>query len=596
MKSEIKDNRKFAIYSRKSKFTGKGESIENQIELCRQYIRLHNPDVRESDILIYEDEGFSGGNTNRPKFKEMMTKIKANQIQAVVCYRLDRISRNVADFSLMYQVFDDMNVSFLSVSERYDNSTPSGRAMLSMCTVFAQMERETIAERIKDNMHELAKSGRWLGGTTPTGYKSTQIVGSVTVDGKERKAYKLDIVKAEAELVKGIFEKFLETNSLTKTETYLLQKHIKTKNGKDFTRFSIRSILANPVYMIADMQAWNYFESMGVEIYADKSDFDGKHGVIAYSKTIQKPGKANQIKDMNEWIIAVGKHEGLISGRDWVNAQASLKQNRSKSYHKPRSNVALLSGLLFCGKCGDFMRPKLSQRLNKDGEQIYSYLCQTKEKSRRQNCDGKNPNGNELDRMVCEQIKLLSENHSAFIKGLSTVKREFEASREDFNERLLHLQKEQQDNEKQINALVTSLAKSDGTAAFDYITNQINELHRKNDGIKKQIADIESVSNQYSYSDSEFEILKDLLVSFSQSFDTMSVEQKRSALRTFIRKIVWDGENAHVMLFGDVEENIDLSSFTERNKEPLGADSEQKTYVRIITVYFLSICKIINKL
>ena len=575
MKSEIKDNRKFAIYSRKSKFTGKGESIENQIELCRQYIRLHNPDVRESDILIYEDEGFSGGNTNRPKFKEMMTKIKANQIQAVVCYRLDRISRNVADFSLMYQVFDDMNVSFLSVSERYDTSTPSGRAMLSMCTVFAQMERETIAERIKDNMHELAKSGRWLGGTTPTGYKSTQIVGSVTVDGKERKAYKLDIVKAEAELVRGIFEKFLETNSLTKTETYLLQKHIKTKNGKDFTRFSIRSILANPVYMIADMQAWNYFESMGVEIYADRSDFDGKHGVIAYSKTIQKPGKANQIKDMNEWIIAVGKHEGLISGRDWVNAQASLKQNRSKSYHKPRSNVALLSGLLFCGKCGDFMRPKLSQRLNKDGEQIYSYLCQTKEKSRRQNCDGKNPNGNELDRIVCEQIKLLSENHSAFIKGLSTVKREFEASREDFNERLLHLQKEQQDNEKQINALVTALAKSDGTAAFDYITNQINELHRKNDGIQKQIADIESVSNQYSYSDSEFEILKDLLVSFSKSFDTMSVEQKRSALRTFIRKIVWDGENAHVMLFGDVEENIDISSFTEQNGEPLRAYSER---------------------
>lgn len=78
---------------------------------------------------------------------------------------------------------------------------------------------------------------------------------------------------------------------------------------------------------------------------------------------------------------------------------------------------------------------------------------------------------------------------------------------------------------------MTALAKSDGMAAFDYITNQINELHRKNDGIQKQIADIESVSNQYSYSDSEFEILKDLLVSFSKSFDTMSVEQKRAALR-----------------------------------------------------------------
>lgn len=578
MKSEFKDNRKFAIYSRKSKFTGKGESIENQIEMCKQYIKIHNPDVPESDILIYEDEGFSGGNTNRPKFKEMMAKIKANQIQAVVCYRLDRISRNVADFSLMYQVFEDMNVSFLSVSERYDTSTPSGRAMLSMCTVFAQMERETIAERIKDNMHELAKSGRWLGGTTPTGYKSTQIVGSVTVDGKTRKAYKLDIIKEEAELIKTIFEKFLETTSLTKTETFLLQNHIETKNGKAFTRFSIRTILANPVYMINDMEAWNYFESAGVEIFAEKTDFDGKHGVIAYSKTIQKPGKANQIKDMSEWIIAVGKHKGLISGADWVKAQGLLEQNRSKSYRKPRSNVALLSGLLFCGKCGDFMRPKLSKRLNKDGEQIYSYLCQTKEKSRCINCNSKNPNGNELDRMVCEQIKLLSENHSIFIKGLASVKREFEASREDFNERLLHLQKEHQDNEKQINALVTALSKSDGTAAFDYITNQINELHRKNDGIKKQIADIESMSNQYSYSDSEFEILKDLLVSFGKSFDTMSVEPKRSALRTFIRKIVWDGENAHVLLFGDSEESIDVNSFADEKTEPLRGDSERNTH------------------
>ena len=285
------DTRKFAIYSRKSKFTGKGESIENQIEICRQYIRTDYPDVQESDILIYEDEGFSGGNTNRPRFKEMMTKVKANEIRAVVCYRLDRISRNVADFSQIYQIFGDMNVSFLSVSEKYDTSSPAGRAMLGMCTVFAQMERETIAERIKDNMQELAKSGRWLGGITPTGYKSTPVVESVTIDGKAHKAHKLDIIPDEADLVKSIFKKFLETNSLTKTETYLIQHHIKSKNGKAFSRFTVKAILSNPVYMIADEDAWNYFESNEIEIYAEKKSFDGCHGVIAYSKTIQKPGR-----------------------------------------------------------------------------------------------------------------------------------------------------------------------------------------------------------------------------------------------------------------------------------------------------------------
>ena len=309
------DNRKYAIYSRKSKFTGKGESIENQIELCRQHIKLHHENVTEEDILIFEDEGFSGGNVNRPQFQAMMKQIRANQIQAVVCYRLDRISRTVGDFAKLKDEFDYYNVEFTSIRDDFDTTSPSGRAMMMMVSVFAQLERETTAERIRDNMHELAKSGRWLGGTTPTGYKSTQIVGSVTVDGKERKAYKLELIKEEAEIIKLIFSKFIETNSLTKTDTYLLQNNITTKNGKNFTRFSIRSILQNPVYMIADQNAWEYFDSLGVEIYAEQSEFDGKHGIMAYNKTIQKSGKSNQMRNMDEWIVAVGKHKGLIAGK-----------------------------------------------------------------------------------------------------------------------------------------------------------------------------------------------------------------------------------------------------------------------------------------
>ena len=323
--------RKYAIYSRKSKFTGKGESIENQIELCRQHIQLHHDHVTEEDILIFEDEGFSGGNVNRPQFQAMMKQIRANQIGAVVCYRLDRISRNVGDFAKLKDEFDYYNVEFTSIRDDFDTTSPSGRAMMMMVSVFAQLERETTAERIRDNMHELAKSGRWLGGTTPTGYKSTQITGSVTVDGKERKAYKLDIIQEEAEIIQLIFSKFLETNSLTKTDTYFLQNNIITKNGKNFTRFSLRSILQNPVYMIADQSAWEYFDRLGVEIYAQQSEFDGKHGIMAYNKTIQKSGRSNQMRDMDEWIVAVGKHKGLIAGADWVKAQDRLRQNRSKS-------------------------------------------------------------------------------------------------------------------------------------------------------------------------------------------------------------------------------------------------------------------------
>ena len=565
------DNRKYAIYSRKSKFTGKGESIENQIELCRQHIKLHHENVTEEDILVFEDEGFSGGNVNRPQFQAMMKQIRANQIQAVVCYRLDRISRNVGDFAKLKDEFDYYNVEFTSIRDDFDTTSPSGRAMMMMVSVFAQLERETTAERIRDNMHELAKSGRWLGGTTPTGYKSTQIVGSVTVDGKERKAYKLDIIKEEAEIIKLIYSKFIETNSLTKTDTYLLQNNITTKNGKNFTRFSIRSILQNPVYMIADQNAWEYFDSLGVEIYAEQSEFDGKHGIMAYNKTIQKSGKSNQMRDMDEWIVAVGKHKGLIAGADWVKVQELLNQNRSKSYRKPKSNVALLSGLLYCGNCGSF---KLSQRTNAQGEKIYSYLCETKERSRCKLCNSKNPNGNELDKMICEQIKLISEDSSDFIRNLESVQRKLEGNREEYDQQLNALKKELQENEQQIANLVETLAKTPNTPAFDYITQQINTLHEKNEKIKNRISELESLTKNHLYSSEEFDRTKELLKSFGQSFDTMGVEQKRMALRAFIRRIVWDGKNVHVVLFGDTESEIDYTDLAEENPEPLRADSE----------------------
>lgn len=97
------------------------------------------------------------------------------------------------------------------------------------------------------------------------------------------------------------------------------------KNGKAFSRFAIKSILQNPVYMIADGDAWEYFKEF--EIYSEKEKFDGKHGLMVYNKTLQRSGKTNITKDINEWIIAVGKHDGIISGADWVKAQSCFFYN-----------------------------------------------------------------------------------------------------------------------------------------------------------------------------------------------------------------------------------------------------------------------------
>ena len=200
MKTKDK-SKQYVIYSRKSKFTGKGESIENQIELCRQYIAMHFGEKAAENVLVYEDEGFSGGNLERPQFKKMMKDSQKIAFAAIVVYRLDRISRNIGDFAKLIEDLGDRHIDFISIREQFDTSSPMGRAMMYIASVFSQLERETIAEHIRDNMHELSKTGRWLGGTTPTGYASESL-SSVTVDGKVKKACKLKPIPEEIQLVK----------------------------------------------------------------------------------------------------------------------------------------------------------------------------------------------------------------------------------------------------------------------------------------------------------------------------------------------------------------------------------------------------------
>ena len=586
---KAKNIQQFVIYSRKSKFTGKGESIENQIEMCRQYIATHYSQEEADAALVYEDEGFSGGTLERPKFKKMMSDSQKIKFAAIVVYRLDRISRNIGDFAKLIEDLADREIGFISIREQFDTSSPMGRAMMYIASVFSQLERETIAERIRDNMHELSKTGRWLGGTTPTGYESESI-SNVTVDGKTRKACKLKIIPEEINLVKLIFDKFIETGSLTKTDQFLMQGRYKTKRGKTFTRFAIKGILSNPVYMIADEDAYNYLVENDVDLFSEKEAFDGKHGIMAYNRTLQRPGKATQEKPMNEWIVSVGKHKGVIPGAVWVKVQNLLELNKSKSYRKPRSNVALLSGILYCGKCGDYMRPKLSDRLTATGDPIYTYLCTTKERSRSHVCDMKNANGNMLDAKIIATVKSFGKQSSDMAKQITQTKKRINGNREGYDAEVAKVKSQIEDNEKDIKALVISLGKTEGTNAEKYILEQIDELHEKGEGLKKRLTELEAIMQQHDLAEIEFDLIRQLLSTMGENIEEYSVEQKRAAIRTFIRKIVWDGENAHVYLFhndGDYEfpnppdggntPNNDKNPNGDSSEydEPLGEDSER---------------------
>ena len=543
--------RQFAIYSRKSKFTGKGESIGNQVELCREYIRSNYGDQAAECVAVYEDEGFSGGNLNRPGFKKMMKAAHERKFSAIVVYRLDRISRNISDFSALIEELSRLDIAFISIREQFDTGNPMGRAMMYIASVFSQLERETIAERIRDNMHELAKTGRWLGGTPPTGYVS-ESMKNVTVDGKSKKACKLKLVPDEAETVRKIYDLYMETDSLTRTEAELLRQRVKTKTGRDYTRFSIKAILQNPVYLIANEDAYRYFMEKQAALFSELSDFDGMHGILAYNRTDQEKGKTTVYLPVQEWIVSVGQHPGLIPAKTWIAVQESLERNKSKAYRKPRNNEALLTGLLFC-RCGSRMYPKLSRRRTASGEPAYTYVCKMKERSQRSVCSCRNANGNTLDTAVIEQIRRLPEDKPGFAAQLEQSRQFYTGSRGHVEAKLAEFRGEQAENEKKIEALVDSLADVSDSAARGHVAKRIEALHRANAEVSARITELESLTSQHVLSDIEFDLLRQLLSVFQSSLDEMSLEQKRAAVRTVVRKVVWDGQFAHVILFGASE-------------------------------------------
>lgn len=538
----------FAIYSRKSRFTGKGESIDNQIELCRGYITRTFGAAYEDKTVVYEDEGYSGKNTARPAFKTMMRDARQGKFKSIVVYRLDRISRNIGDFSSLIEELSRLEIDFVSIREQFDTGSPMGRAMMYISSVFSQLERETIAERIRDNLHELAKTGRWLGGTTPTGYAS-EAVESISVDGKVRKAYRLTPIAEEKELIRRIFDLFLENESLTKVEAELLRIHAKTKTGKYFTRFALKAILQNPVYAISDRDVFAYFEEKGSAIYADPESFDGVHGILAYNRTDQEKGRATIYHPVQEWMISVGAHEGFIPGRDWIKVQKCLDRNKDKAYRRPRSNEALLTGFLFC-QCGNRMYAKRTDRRTADGEPVYTYMCSMKLRSKRSLCKTENAGGNELDEAVVQEIKKLGETKGLLSELLEKSKKHYVGEAVPYEEKIAELNRELAANQAKITALVDSLTETSEKAVRKEITRRIKEVAGKKEAVEAEIREYQDLNEINRLYVNQLDVLKDLLRSFYSSVDGMSADQKRAAIRMLVRKIVWDGENAHIYLFG----------------------------------------------
>ena len=241
-----------AIYARQSIDKKGSLSIEGQIELCRKFT--------VDDALVFSDKGFSGKNTKRPAFGELMEAVEAGRVKKIVVYRLDRFSRSLADFSQIWELLRKNDVEFLSVNEQFDTSSPMGRAMLNIVMTFAQLERETTAERVRDNYHHRVSLGAWPGGPAPYGYA----LSKAELDG--RKVSSL-IADENAKTVLRIFEEYVRSEtSLRALAKTLTEQGIHGPKREAWDNVTLSRILRNPVYVQADEAVYCYYLAQGIQI------------------------------------------------------------------------------------------------------------------------------------------------------------------------------------------------------------------------------------------------------------------------------------------------------------------------------------------
>lgn len=285
------------------------------------------------DFVLFEDAGYSAKNTDRPDYQNMMTRIRNKEFSHLLVWKIDRISRNLKDFTEMYDELKDYGVTFISKNEQFDTSTAMGEAMLKIILVFAELERKLTAERVFSIMLSRAEKGLWNGATVPLGYDWSNEVKFPVVN------------EIEAKIVRYIYNLYEEMQSTTQVAYRLNNENTPTKRGGKWSAKTIGDILRNPFYI----------------------------GTYRYNF---KTSKTRRLKNENEWVIVENNHEGIIERPQYERVNALLADNRKGCVCGQRENyhTHIFSRILSCGKCGANMIAGLD-RPRSDGYRPSRYTC-----------------------------------------------------------------------------------------------------------------------------------------------------------------------------------------------------------------------------
>lgn len=488
--------KEIAIYTRKSvKGDDNSISINSQIDVIKNYFKQE-----DCNFTIFKDDGFSGGNTNRPAFKELLIEVNKNKYDIVACYKLDRIARNTLDFLTTFESLKNCNTELICVEDSYDPRTPAGRLMMTLLASLAEMERENIKQRVNDSMDSLAKNGRWTGGTPPFGY---EVITSNT--GKY-----LSLINKND--LKYIFSEFANGKGI-----------VKLSNELNFDKKKISRILHNITYLKSSNTANTYLETLGYSIYRTANG----NGYLPYKQYININGK--KIKNTGKKIAAVSSHEGIIDINLFIKIQERLKLFEGREY--PRvSKKTYLAQLVKC-KCGSTMSIVLGHK-KKDGTRKSYFMCPKK-------CGYPYIDVIELELLVLNLLKDENQFLSLFEDKNSTKSINSKSAKNNITKKISK-------KTSIMNGLIDKLALATPSVA-DILLSKIDSLNNEISTLKKELIEINSAKENANNINKSFKELDKIRIDFTENYESFSIEDRQTYIRYLFNYIVLD--DASIKIF-----------------------------------------------
>lgn len=489
-----------AIYARQSVDRADSISIESQIEYC-QY------ETRGGDYRTFSDKGYSGKNLERPQFQAMLEAIRQGAVRRVIVYKLDRISRSILDFATMMAEFQAHHVEFVSCTEKFDTSTPMGRAMLNICIVFAQLERETIQMRVEDAYISRSRRGFYMGGRVPYGYQ----LAPCLLDGKKTSRY--EIVPEEAEIVQLVFSMYAQPQtSYGDIVRYLREKQIVNTRTHDgaWDRCRLADMIKNPVYVKADLDLYRFYKDQGTVIHNSPEDFIGCFGCYLYS---DKQAGRKQVNLKGQHIV-LAPHEGIVSSDLWIKARIKCLGNQQVA--KPlKAKNTWLAGKVKCAVCGYALTIKKCRL--KSGTIRY-FICSHRMQTNQ--CEGVGGiRADDFEDLILHEMR-------EHLRAFATLRA---GEREPENPQIhtLHVKLEQLSGE--IEKLMDKVADADGVL-MGYIQKRISELDAQAEQYRQALRELSPLESREKRNVSE-------LRNYMDQWEELSFDDKRAVVDQLISRI-----------------------------------------------------------